>query len=253
MTPAQVNRRLLLIGAIGLAGAGGVAWLVARPAGYGAAVDYVAVLGPPPVAGSATAVAERAAYERAAAGIGGAAWREASRQVFQNSPEVQREIACVIGRHISPATTPVAARLIGNATADLRRDVEAAKDHFARDRPFVGAADPRTCDPRTLGSIGSRSGGTLSYSYPSGHAADGRMWARVLGAAVPDRAAAIAAWGDRLGANRIVCRVHWPSDVAAGRRLADAVYARLGADPRFRSDVAAARVELANAPVARGC
>jgi acid phosphatase (class A) len=41
--------------------------------------------------------------------------------------------------------------------------------------------------------------------------------------------------------------VHWPSDVEQGRVLAAAVFARLQAEPEFRSDLETARKEVAAA------
>jgi acid phosphatase (class A) len=249
----MIRRRVLVVGGAALLGVGAITFALDRPAGYGVRVDFRAVMGPPPAPGSAQAVAERVGFARTVAGIGGPRWQQGARQVFPSGPGVMAEIGCAIGRQVSPATTPVTSRMVADAVADLKVPVDAAKAFYKRDRPYVGSADTRTCDPRTLGSLGGKTGGTLSYAYPSGHAAQGRLVALVLGAAVPGRAAVIAAWGERLGDNRITCRVHWPSDVAAGRRLGDAVYARLAVESRFRADVAAARAELAKAPPAKDC
>jgi acid phosphatase (class A) len=49
--------------------------------------------------------------------------------------------------------------------------------------------------------------------------------------------------------SRVVCRVHWRSDVAAGRLMASAVYARLQSDPVFKAQRDLARAELAKAPL----
>ena len=247
------GRVMVLVGGAALLGAGAIALALDRPAGYGVRVDFRAAIGPPPSPGSAQAAADRAAFARTVAGIGGPRWQQAGRQVFPTGPGGMAEIGCAIGRQVSPATTPVTSRMVADAVADLKVTVDSAKAFYKRDRPYVGSDDTRTCDPRTLGALGGSTGGTLSYAYPSGHAAQGRLVALVLGAAVAGRAAVIAAWGERLGDNRITCRVHWPSDVAAGRRLGDAVYARLAVQPRFHADVAAARTELAKAPPAKDC
>ncbi len=221
-----------------------------RLPGYGVRLDYHTVIGPPPAPGSVAAGTDRAAIALATAGIGGPAWQAATQEIFPTSAAVRAEVSCAIGHRLADDATPATLRLIKRAAADLQPPVEAAKAHFARDRPFVGDDDPRSCDLRTLGVLGTWSGGLLSYSYPSGHAAFGEMAALVLADAAPARAAPLAAWGQALGNHRVACRVHWPSDIDAGRRLAIAVHARLAALPAYRADIAAARLELQGAPAA---
>lgn len=254
----EVELRLAAIAAVaGCVALAGVVWAEVRAvegSPYLAGqppLDYRAVLGPPPEAASPEAVAERAAYLASVKGIGGAAWQAALKQLHPASPQVLGEAACALGKRLGPGETPATLRLIANVAADLRPAVDASKTFFHRYRPFVGAADARTCDPRATG--GSDPDGNLSFSYPSGHAAYGELWALVMADAVPDSRARMIAWGHALGDNRVVCRVHWPSDVAAGRKLADALYTRIKATPRYQADVAAARSELAAAPPATGC
>jgi len=245
------DRHSLIVGtaALFLSGAG-IAWAFDPPPRYGARIASVAIVGPPPTAGSPADAADRAAFARTAADIGGRDWQAGQAELFLNTPAMTTAIGCAISRRLAPDVTPVTTRLLAAATADLRAPVESAKAFYKRDRPYVGAADGRTCDPRSLGSA---TGGTLSYSWPSGHAAYGRLVARILAAATPARGAAITAWGDGVGDHRVACRVHWPSDVAAGRRLADALYTDLAAKPRFIADLAAARAELGTAPEATDC
>ena len=50
------------------------------------------------------------------------------------------------------------------------------------------------------------------------------------------------------GESRVVCGVHFQSDVEAGRTLGSAMVARLHADPAFAADLAQARREIARAP-----
>ena len=86
-----------------------------------------------------------------------------------------------------------------------------------------------------------------SGSYPSGHAAAGWAWALILAEIAPERLDAILARGLAFGESRVVCNVHWESDVAAGRILGAGVVARLHADAGFRQDLEAAREEVAAA------
>ncbi len=53
--------------------------------------------------------------------------------------------------------------------------------------------------------------------------------------------------GRNYGESRLVCNVHWQSDVLAGRFMGAAAVARLHADPTFRADLDAARGEIARA------
>ena len=238
---------LLLAGALPAIGK------VAPVSGYLAPVDYRTIVAPPPAPASAAAAADRAAFAKTAADIGARRYNYATSQIAPSSPQVMQQLSCAIGHQISPTMTPRTLALIKRIRADLDRPVNAAKSHFARDRPYIGADDPRTCDPRTTIKIMPRTPPKPNYSYPSGHAAIGALFGAVFAAAVPGRAAAVRAWGSDFGDNRLVCRVHWQSDVAAGRKLGDDVYARLKADPAFARDLAAVRAELAGAGLAFSC
>ena len=82
-------------------------------------------------------------------------------------------------------------------------------------------------------------------SYPSGHAALGWAWALILTEISPDQTDAILARGRAFGESRVVCNVHWESDVIEGRFMGAGTVARLHADPAFRADLEAAKTELA--------
>ncbi|MCC7266941.1 MAG: phosphatase PAP2 family protein, partial [Caulobacteraceae bacterium] len=60
--------------------------------------------------------------------------------------------------------------------------------------------------------------------------------------------------GMEFGRSRAICGVHFQSDIEAGRTLGAAMVARLHTDPKFMTDLAAAKADLAasTAP-ASGC
>jgi len=209
----------------------------------GSLPDPRGYLPPPPQPGSPAAAADRAAYESALAGRDGPAWRQAVAQADIRSPGVRRQIMCALGARLDLTPASAVGRLMSRSGLALAQASEQAKAVWPRDRPYVGEKDAVTCDPNA-------NFGTQSPSYPSGHAAIGWMWALMLAELAPDRSGGLLGWGAGVGDNRIACRVHYPSDVAAGRMLGAAVLARLRAEPAFRADLEAARAEIGAARAA---
>ncbi len=120
---------------------------------------------------------------------------------------------------------------------NLEKDSTAAhryfKDIYRRDRPFVRDARLKPCLPRVKG-----------YAYPSGHSTMARLFARVLSDLVPSRSAEFMARADQAALNRVIGGVHHPTDLEAGKALADALYAELRALPSFNADMNALRRQL---------
>ena len=98
-----------------------------------------------------------------------------------------------------------------------------------------------TCTPEEEGHL------EKDGSYPSGHAAIGWAWALILAELAPDRADQLLARGLAFGQSRVVCNVHWQSDVLMGRTLGAAAVARLHFDGKFIAAMQAARKELRQA------
>ena len=92
-----------------------------------------------------------------------------------------------------------------------------------------------TCSPKD--EDGLRKNG----SYPSGHTSIGWAWALILSEIAPDRADAIQARGRNYGESRLVCNVHWQSDILEGRFMGAAAVARLHDNAAFNKDLLAAR------------
>jgi acid phosphatase (class A) len=214
------------------------------PAGYlapGALPDSSVFLPPPPAPGTPAHAADRAAYDNAKMGIGGADWKAGIEELYFGSPEMRFRLSCAAGATLDPKATPALNRLLTRAALDVDAASRAAKARYARPRPFEGDAGAVTCDPRAA------SGGLAktSPSYPSGHAAAGWLWGLVLSELAPERSTQALRFGAGVGEHRIACRVHYPSDIAAGRMLGAAVYARLQTNEAFQADVTAARAEIA--------
>lgn len=144
--------------------------------------------------------------------------------------------ASVMGERFTRAQAPATAAVFDRLMREASPVVTAAKTQWPRPRPPQGESS--NC-PGALPA-----GYTTPDSYPSGHAVIGWLWALTLTELAPGRADDILARGRAYGESRIVCGVHWPSDIAAGRDLAAALVARLHGDAEYRAALDAARTEV---------
>jgi acid phosphatase (class A) len=85
---------------------------------------------------------------------------------------------------------------------------------------------------------------THNGSYPSGHSTLSWAWGLVLAELAPDRASQIMARARGIGDSRVVCGVHYLSDVEAGRLVGASLVAAEHGQAAFRADMDRARAEL---------
>lgn len=215
---------------------------VPLPKGYlepGSLPDSLALLPAPPAAGSAAMAADQEAF---LAGRNAAPERmaQASRDADLNWPQMLQAFEPIAGMALSTEATPHTAMLLRRAAADAGLSTGKAKEHYQRVRPFV-TNNVQSCTPADEAML--RNDG----SYPSGHTAIGWMLALVLTDLMPEKADALMQRGYDFGQSRVVCGVHWMSDTVSGRTIAAATFARIQADPTYRTQRDLARRELARA------
>lgn len=202
--------------------------------------NSLALLPPPPAPNSALAAADEESYRAMKPLRGSARWALASRDANLKFPKAAETLSCALDMPISQEATPHLNMLLRRTLVDAGLSTYAAKDTYKRTRPFATHKDG-TCTPQEEAQL-SKDG-----SYPSGHAALGWAWALLLSELSPERADALLARGHAFGQSRVICGVHWQSDVDAGRLVGSAAVARLHADPVFNAQMAAARSEVAAA------
>lgn len=213
------------------------------PAGYlapDAVPDSLALVPAPPATGSAALAQDHAVMQAALALRGTPRFEQATRDADLDFPHAAGTFACALGVGIDAQRTPTTYRLLRRTLVDAAMATRTAKERYQRTRPFAENGAP-SCTPDDEQAL--RGNG----SYPSGHTAIGWIWALVLAQAVPARTDALLARGRSFGESRLVCNVHWQSDVLQGRFMASGTFARLQSDPAFRADIAAAAAELAAA------
>ena len=202
--------------------------------------DSLKLISPPPVPGSAAAAADEAAYRAGRAFKGSPRWTLAAEDTNLKFPKAADVFSCALDLQISQEQTPHLNMLLRRTLADAGLSTYAAKDHYKRVRPFV-AIKEATCAPAEEPSV------IKDPSYPSGHAAVGWAWSLVLTELAPERADLLLARGHAFGQSRMICGVHWQSDVDAGRQVGAAAVARLQSDSEFRAQMTAARAEIGSA------
>jgi acid phosphatase (class A) len=211
------------------------------PAGYlprNALPNSLVLLSPPPAAGSAALMFDEEASRKALALRGTPRWRLATEDADIMFPQAAGTFSCALNAPISEHDTPHLYMLLRRTLTDAGHSTYTAKDHYNRTRPFVVNKEP-TCTPDDEKFL------ITNGSYPSGHAAIGWAWALILSEISPDQTDAILARGRAFGESRVICNVHWQSDVIEGRFMGAGTVARLHADPAFRADLEAAKAELA--------
>jgi acid phosphatase (class A) len=208
------------------------------PPGYLVMLNSVSLLPPSPAPDSAAQALDNAISEQKLGLRGTPRWTMATEDADLQFPHAAGTFSCALNAPITECDTPHLYRLIYRMLDDASHATAAAKKCYHRDRPFVVNGKP-TCTPNDEEAL--RKNG----SYPSGHTTIGWAWALILSEIAPDRIDAILARGVAFGQSRVVCNVHWESDVIAGYQVGAALVARLHADPAFIADLTAAKAELA--------
>lgn len=217
------------------------------PARYLAQEPAIAAWLPPqPQPGDRTDADDLGAYfaARAEAQPGSASLAFAEADDVLDAPGVALRFADAAGGTLNAANAPALLALMGKVLGDDAAMLAPLKRPVAdggRVRPYVRFPAQPVCRHDI---DDSRYALNASGSYPSGHATYGWMWGQVLSAMVPERADAIVARAYAFGQSRLVCGFHYPSDLAAGRLAASALFARLSANAAFHHDFMTARSEV---------
>lgn len=198
--------------------------------------DHEVFLPPPPAPDSALGRADLEVYRATRALENTPRWKLAASDAALSQQALFDDFECAAGVELDAARMPALSHVLRRSMVDLSGIIGPAKEQYARPRPFLVEDAPLCLTPSE--------GLARSGSYPSGHSATGWLYALVLAELVPERAAEILARGRAIGESRVVCGVHFVSDVEAGRTTAAAVIAALNGVPEFDADLAAARAEL---------
>ncbi len=190
--------------------------------------DAATLLPPPPLPDSAEQAADmdevRIVYHAASDADKQAAYAEKKFSVFNFTEAV--------GPFFIAANLPKTAAFFEKVQLDAETVTDLGKDYFHRPRPFT--TDTNLANGKL----------EKSFSYPSGHSTEAMVLALVLADAVPDQRDAILAHARLMGWHRVQIARHYPTDIYAGRVLAQAIVKQLKKDDEFREDLALVTKEI---------
>lgn len=189
------------------------------------------ILAAPASATSATAARELAELHQIEAGR---TPEQVARAMADDKEESVFLFRDVIGAHFNPEALPLTALLSAHVGHDEGANTDQLKKAYARVRPYNADKSLQpVCKTKKKDD-----------SYPSGHATAGYLQALTLIELVPEKRDAILARADDYAHNRLVCGVHYRSDIEAARLVAYSVHAIMGENAQFKAEVAAAKVEF---------
>jgi len=195
-------------------------------------------LPPPPAPGDPDFERDVVIYQNTRAEKGGPRWEQAAIDA-EDKKYLDDLFLEAFGLKINSQTTPATRELLDLVIIYVAKTINPAKEHYKSIRPFdYFQALGSTCAPAHETWLSTNS------SYPSGHSARGWGLALILAEISPERQGAILKRGYELGQSRVICGVHWQSDVDSGRLAASAAIVQLHNDPAFLNLLKKAKAEI---------
>jgi len=197
------------------------------------ALDFPALIAPPPAADSLVTRAEldvvlQLQELRTAA-------------LAKRAQEIEGETlfgfaADVVGPWFKAESLPKTAALFAAVREDFIPVNRASKAVWPRQRPPYADARVKPCVEYSD-----------SGSYPSGHGIQSALWAALLAELMPDHAAAFQSRALETRRMKLFTGVHYPSDLEAGRIVGEALAREMLKSPALQQALAGARAEIAAA------
>lgn len=212
----------------------------------GQLADSIQFLGPPPAADSGAKAGDVDTFKATRRLEGTPRWALATRDDSVGAAQMMANFSCAVGARMTPQSAPVLFHLFTRLAPDAGLAIGPAKAFYKRPRPFVEKGGKVCIADAERDQLGK------TWSYPSGHSTYGWLTGLVMALVAPGQATEVLARARSYGESRVVCGVHYESDVQAGRVAASAVFAALQSDAAFLADVQTARAELAQVRLAPG-
>lgn len=155
--------------------------------------------------------------------------------VIQREDKISPEMIVqpVLGSHFTRESHPALYTLLAHAGSDAWRVTDVNQEYWKSPRPWYADSRVQLIAPKIT-----------RYGYPSGHTTTNRVWAHVLSELFPAKRDELFARATGIATHRMQGGVHFPHDLAGGKKLADAIFARMKNVPAFQEELRAAKAEL---------
>ncbi|WES68019.1 acid phosphatase PhoC [Superficieibacter sp. BNK-5] len=202
------------------------------------AINSLALLPPPPEAGSIQFLNDQAMYEKGRLLRNTERGKQAAADADLAAGGVANAFSEAFGHPITQKDSPEIYKLLTNMIEDAGDlATRGAKEKYMRIRPFAFYGVP-TCNTKDQEKL------STNGSYPSGHTSIGWATALVLTEINPPDQDKILKRGYELGQSRVICGYHWQSDVDAARIVGSAIVATLHSNPQFQQQLEKAKQEF---------
>jgi acid phosphatase (class A) len=141
--------------------------------------------------------------------------------------------SALLGPKFTVENLPLTEELFRRLAKDAIAIFSDPKEKWGRTRPFVVNTEVKACSEHAS-----------SGAYPSGHSICGYLTAIVLADMIPEKKGEFFERAVQYAGNRMVCGVHYRSDIEAGRIGGTVIAAFAMQNPRFQKEFGEARKEL---------
>jgi acid phosphatase (class A) len=159
--------------------------------------------------------------------------QEKASAVSDNRLSVFQFASGVLGPKFTWENLPLTEKFFKRLAKDGVSVFTAAKEKWSRTRPCLVSAEVRSCF-----------GQDASEAYPSGHSTFGYLAAIVLANMIPEKKTELFDRAAQYAGNRMVCGVHYRSDIEAGRIGGTVIAAFAMQNPQFQKEFEEVRKEV---------
>ncbi|MBY4638428.1 phosphatase PAP2 family protein [Gluconacetobacter entanii] len=193
-------------------------------------------LPPPPAPETASNASDASIFADTRVQEGSGRWKLAQRDARHGVGHMLSAFSCAAGFTLSSTHLPRLEALLTRLEARVEPVVAQEKAQWNRPRPYSEIELP-LC-------VADRGEVARTPSYPSTYATLGWMTGAVLSDLLPTRTAQIMRRARIYGESRVICGVHWHSDITAGWMNGAVLYTAMRGEADFARDLDAARAEI---------